>query len=213
MYQRSAVWRLRGAEAAAASSANSTSLGSPLGNLPDDLLSLVVQLHRAGVEPCIQETVLCADCAAYCAAGIFNRHFSRRIVRLFNSPRGYWVTWQCVAGKRIRQQNSSVLPGYFCFLRVRAPRCGCLLCHFCATFYIDCAGFCAAHLGGGNCHRVGVVVIGNLQVVLICDGGRIADPTANDVQGKTGSQFRLPAGPQVVKQFRPAIHTRPFDNP
>ena len=61
-----------------------------MGNLPDDLLSLVVQLHRAGVEPCIQETVLCADCAAYCAAGIFNRHFPRRIVRLFDSPRGYW---------------------------------------------------------------------------------------------------------------------------
>lgn len=40
-------------------------LDSPLGNRPDDFLSPVIQVHRAGVESCIQGIVLCADGVAF----------------------------------------------------------------------------------------------------------------------------------------------------
>ena len=62
----------------------------------------------------------------------------------------------------------------------------------CAAFCIHCAGFCAAH-------GVGVVVIGHLQIVLVCDRRGIADPGAYNVQREIGCQFSLPTGPQVVK--------------
>ena len=40
-------------------------LDNPLGSRPDDFLSPVVQVHRAGIDSCIQEIVLCADGVVY----------------------------------------------------------------------------------------------------------------------------------------------------
>ena len=81
-------------------------------------------------------------------------------------------------------------------LRARASRNGqvlCrILCRFFARMQIYCAGFCAALVGRAG-DRIGVVVIGHLQIVLVSDWRGITKPLANNVQGKFVRQFRLPA--------------------
>ena len=54
-------------------------------------------------------------------------------------------------------------------------------------------------------YRAGVVLIGDLQIVLVGDRGGIAKPFANNVQGESGCQFGLSGRPQVAEQPGPGF--------
>ncbi len=80
----------------------------------------------------------------------------------------------------------------------------------------DCAGFCAAcwdATPAATARRLLEVSFGHLQVAFGGDGGRVAQPSANDMDGVAFGQFGLPAGPQVMEQLRPSCEPRPRDDP
>ena len=74
-----------------------------------------------------------------------------------------------------------------------------------------CAGFCAAL--GGVLDGLLIVVVRHLQIMLVGDQRRVADPFADDMQREASRQFGLAAGTQIVKQFWPGFHASPRDDP
>ena len=99
----------------------------------------------------------------------------------FDSPRGYFAKLHHFAGGRSFSHEGPFLTGRRRVLRSCASRCGWLLrrimCRFFARMQIYCAGFCAALVGRAG-DRIGVVVIGHLQVVLVSDWRKDRNPVA-----------------------------------
>ena len=78
---------------------------------------------------------LCSDLQSELVFEIFSKHASLLRTRAPSAPYSSARLSLCCAN----------FPGFFRFLRVGACAC--------------CAGFCAAHLVGGHCDRIVVVVI------------------------------------------------------
>jgi len=55
--------------------------------------------------------------------------------------------------------------------------------------------------------------IGNREIVLGGNQGTVADPLADDVDGKFLGQLGFPAGPQILKEPGPGLRPRPMDDP
>ena len=103
------------------------------------------------------------------------------------------TTTPVVAAFRMKGRFSRDVEGLCGAVPVGAAGCCVrILCRFFARMQIYCAGFCAALVGRAG-DRIGVVVIGHLQIVLVSDWRGITKPLANNVQGKFVRQFRLPA--------------------
>ncbi|MGA2582573.1 MAG: hypothetical protein ABSG31_04785 [Tepidisphaeraceae bacterium] len=60
--------------------------------------------------------------------------------------------------------------------------------------------------------RLCEMLIGNLQVMVLCDFQTVADPLANNVCGELLAQFRLASRPQVVERLRPRDQSRLADD-
>jgi hypothetical protein len=57
------------------------------------------------------------------------------------------------------------------------------------------------------------MLVRDLQVVLLRDRLRVADPLADNMHRKALCQFCFPCAPQILKQFWPRIQSSPFDDP
>ncbi len=56
------------------------------------------------------------------------------------------------------------------------------------------------------------MLVRRVQGVLIGDCLRVSEPITHDVCRISVGQFRLPSGPQVLKQLGPRLHSSPLDD-
>ena len=56
------------------------------------------------------------------------------------------------------------------------------------------------------------VLVGDREVVLVRDGGRVSHPRTNDVRGEFLFEFGLPAGSAILKRLRPSFYAGTADD-